>query len=75
MTFKGKHLVPSKIVIDGSKLEQVKQYSNYLGCELSLDGELDFDKKKRFQSVCSTIRKHLKETRIDIQMKVHKVVA
>jgi hypothetical protein len=40
----GKHLVRSKIEIDGSILEQVKQF-NYLGCEVSLDGEPDFDKK------------------------------
>ena len=46
MTFIGKHLVRSKIEIDGSILEQVKQF-NYLGCELSLDGEPDFDKKKQ----------------------------
>jgi hypothetical protein len=39
-----KHLIRSKIEIDGSILEQVKQF-NYLGCELSLDGEPDFDKK------------------------------
>ena len=32
------------IILDGSILEQVKQF-NYLGCELSLDGEPDFDKK------------------------------
>ena len=44
MAFKGKHLVHSKIEIDGSILEQVKQF-NYLRCELSLDGEPDFDKK------------------------------
>ena len=44
MAFKGEHLVSSKIEIDGSILEQVKQF-NYLGCELSLDGEPDFDKK------------------------------
>jgi len=44
LAFKGKHLVRSKIEIDGSILEQVKQF-NYLGCELSLDGEPDFDKK------------------------------
>jgi len=37
--------VLSKIEIDGSILEQVKQF-NYLGCELSLDRELDFDKNK-----------------------------
>ena len=43
----------SKIEIDGSILEQVKQF-NYLGCELSLDGEPDFDKKKisNFQGIC-----------------------
>ena len=32
-------------VKDGSILEPVKQF-NYLGCELNLDGEPDFDKKK-----------------------------
>jgi len=42
MTFKGKHLLPSKVEINGSILEQVKQF-HYLGCELSLDGEPDFD--------------------------------
>jgi len=30
--------------LDGSILEQVTQF-NYLGCELSLDREPDFDKK------------------------------
>ena len=44
MASKGKHLVLSKIEIDGSILEKVKQF-NYLGCELSLDGGPDFDKK------------------------------
>ena len=43
MAFKGKHLLRSKIEIDGFILEQVKSF-NYLGCELSLDGEPDFDK-------------------------------
>jgi len=71
MAFKGKHLVRSKIEIDGSILEEVKQF-NYLGCELSLDGEPDFDKKiNGFQGVCSTIRKYLKKTRTDNQMKFY----
>jgi len=49
---------------------------NYLGCELSLDGEPDFDKKiNRFQGICGTIRKHLQKTRTDTQMKFYKVVA
>jgi len=67
----------SKIEIDGSILEKVKQF-NYLGCELSLDGEPDFYNNKkinRFQAICGTIRKHLKETRTDTQMKFYNVVA
>jgi len=75
MTSEGKHLVRSKIEIDGSILEKVKQY-NYLGCELSLDGAPDFDKKiYRFQGIYGTIRKHLKKTRTDTQIKFYKVVA
>jgi len=49
-----------------------------LGCELSLDGEPDFDKKikiNRFQGKCGTIRKHSKKPRTDTQMKFYKVVA
>jgi len=45
MGFKGKHLVRSEIDIDGLIIEQVKEF-NYLGCELSLDSETDFDKNK-----------------------------
>ena len=48
--FKGKHLVLSKIEIDGSILEQVRQF-NYLGCELSLDGVTDFGKKKKIKQI------------------------
>jgi hypothetical protein len=73
--FKGKHLVRSKIEIDRSILQQVKQF-NYLRCELSLDGAPDFDKKmNRFQGICSTIRKHFKKTHKETQMKFYKVVA
>jgi len=72
MAFKRKHLVRSKVEIDGSILEKVRQF-NYLGCELNLDGELDFDKKKinRFQGICGTVRKHLKNPRTDTQMKFY----
>jgi len=72
--FKGKHLVRSKIEIDWSILEKVRQ-GNCLGCELSLDGEPDFAKKNRFQGICGTVRKHLQKTRTDSQMKLYKVVA
>jgi hypothetical protein len=46
MAFKGKHLVSSKIEIDGSILERVRQF-NYLGRELSLDGEQNKQKKNK----------------------------
>ena len=76
MAFKGKHLVRSKRETEGSISEQVKQF-NYLGCELSLDGEQDFDPPKinRFQTICGTIRNLLKKTRTNTLMKFYKVVA
>jgi len=75
MAFKGKHLVHSKIETDGSISEQVKQF-NYLGSELCLDGEPDFDNKINiFQGICGTIRKHLKKTRTDTQIRFYKVIA
>jgi len=47
-----------------------------LGCELSLDGEPGFDKKiNRFKGICGSIRKHLKKTRTDSQIKFYKVLA
>ena len=53
----------------------MKQF-NYLGSELNLDGEPDFDKNiNRFQGICSTVRKGLQQTRTDTQTKFYKVVA
>ena len=45
-----------------------------IGCELSLDGETDFNKKKinRFQGISGSIRKYLKKPRIYTQMKFYK---
>jgi hypothetical protein len=51
LAFKGKHSVRSKIEIDGSILEQVKQF-NYLGCELSIDGEPDLKKNLKNMRRC-----------------------
>jgi len=53
---------------------QVEQF-DYLGCELSLDAEPDFDKKNRFLRIRGTIRRHLEKTRTATQMKRYKVVA
>jgi len=51
--------VLSKIEIDGSILEQVKEF-NYLGCELSLDGATDFDKKKKNKQIPRNMRHYQK---------------
>jgi len=56
MAFRGKHLLHSKIERDGSILEHVKKF--YLGCELSLDGEPDFDQKidsKEYEALLENI--------------------
>jgi hypothetical protein len=44
-----------------------------LWCELSLDDEPDFDKKK-IQIICGSIRKHLKKTHTDTQIKFYNAV-
>ena len=75
MAFKGKHLVRSKIEIDGSILEQLKQFS-YVGCELSLEGESDFDNKNWTDSKnMHNYQKNLKKNRRDTQMKFYKIVS
>ena len=51
----------SKIEIDGSILEKVKQF-NYLGCEMSLDGATDLDQKnKQISNYMRYYQKTLKE--------------
>jgi len=75
MAFKWKHLVRSKIEIDGSILEHLRQF-NYLGCELNLDGEPDFDKKKWTDSKeYEALLGKLKENSAETQIKFYKVVA
>jgi hypothetical protein len=60
MAFKGKHTVRSKIMIDGSILEQFKQF-NYRGYELNINGEPHLEKINRVQGICNTTRRYLKE--------------
>jgi hypothetical protein len=50
--------VRSKIEIDGSILEKVKQFK-YSGWELSLDGEWGFDKKISFSYTASLFSSNL----------------
>jgi len=70
MAFKGKHLVRSEIEIDGSILEQLRQF-NYLGCELSLDGEPDIDKSKQIPSNMRHYQETLTENRTETEMKFY----
>jgi len=74
MAFKGEHLVHSEIEIDGSILEQVNQF-NYLGCELSSDGEPDIDKSKQIPNNMQHYQETLEENRTETQIKFFKVVA
>jgi hypothetical protein len=73
MVFKGKQLVRFKIEIDESILEQVKQF-NYLGCELSLDGN-QILAKTQIPKHMQHVRKHLEKTHTDTQTRFYNVVA
>ena len=64
MAFKGKHLMRSKIIIDGSILKKVIKF-NYLECELSLDGETYFDQtidSKEYATLSENIYRKLVQT-------------
>jgi len=74
LTFKGKQFVRSNIEIDGSMLEKLLQF-NYLGFELSLEGEPEFDKSKRIPSNMRHCQESLKENRTETQMEFYKAVA
>ena len=66
----------SKIIIDASIIMEQDNQLNYLGCEQSLVGEVDLDKKlNRFQHVCGTTSRQLKKTSMEAQVKLYKVVA
>jgi hypothetical protein len=67
MAFKVKQIVRSEIELGGKISEQVRKF-NYLGCKLNICGEPDTDKKINvFQSICGSIRRHLKKTRGETQ--------
>lgn len=57
-------------------LEQIRHF-NYLGCDISYDGDTDWERKlSAFRSICGTIHRNLKnKTRKDTRMKFYKTVA
>jgi hypothetical protein len=76
MAFKGKLNVRSKIVLEDTTLGQVQQF-NYLGCETSFIQGRDVNNKiQKFQMVCGTISRALKnKTCKDTLMKFYKTMA
>jgi hypothetical protein len=76
MAFCGKWPVRSELILDNQPLEQVSKF-NYLGCQLSYQGEFDFNHKlEKFRYMCGTIKRTLKnKTRTETKNKFYKVVA
>lgn len=78
MAFLGKQQIRSKIVIDDQSLEQVSNFK-YLGCEMNIYSRISKDinaKLSRFQMICGTIDKTLKnKTRKETRMKFYKTMA
>ncbi|KAJ4444055.1 hypothetical protein ANN_05844 [Periplaneta americana] len=76
MAFIGKYQIRSKIILNNMILEQVRHF-NYLGCDISFDEERDLKQKvHRFQSICGTIKRTLKnKTRKDTVLKFYKTMA
>jgi hypothetical protein len=56
MEFCGKRPVRSKLILDNQLVEQVSKF-NYLGCQLSYQGEPDVSHKlEKLNFMCSTIK-------------------
>jgi hypothetical protein len=68
--------VISKLILDNQPIEQVSKF-NYLGCQLSYQGEVDVNHKlEKFNYRCGNIKRNLKnKTRTEIQIKFYKVKA
>jgi hypothetical protein len=75
MDFCGKWLVRSKLILGNQLIEQVSKF-NYLGCQLSYQGEVDVNHKlEKFNYICGTIKRTRKKTRTETQIKFYKVMA
>lgn len=76
MAFLGKSPIRTKIVLYEKPIEQVSHF-RYLGCDISYEPDRDVtDKVHRFQWICGTIHRTLKnKTRKDTKMKLYKTMA
>lgn len=76
MAFKGRYPVRSKIVLDDTIIEQVSHF-NYLGCNVSYQGEFDIAGKiNKFNYITGTLKRTLKnKARKDSIVKLYKSMA
>ena len=76
MAFKGKEPVRSKIVLNNGTLEQLSNF-NYLGCDISYrKGKDTINKIHRFQNICGTIHRTLKNNASkSTRLKFYKTIA
>lgn len=76
MAWYGKHPMRIKIIVDDQPVEQVTSFV-YLGCEISYSDDDDVKRKlHRFQYMCGTIRRTLRnKVRQETTMKFYKTMA
>jgi hypothetical protein len=76
MALCGKWPVRSKLILDNQPIEYISKV-NYLGCQLSYQGEVDVNHKlEKFNYICGTIKRTLKnKSRTETQITFYKVVA
>lgn len=76
LAFRGKYPVRSKIILNGTTLEQVAAF-NYLGCYVTYNEDKDLSVKlNKFQSICGVISRVLgRTTRKETSLKFYKTVA
>ena len=75
LAFRGLDTIRAKIVLKDKILEQVNCF-NYLGCNVSYNKNEDLIIKiNRFNYMCGTIRRYLKNTRTETKLKFYKMMA
>jgi hypothetical protein len=75
MAFCSKWPVRCKLIVDNQSIEQVSKF-NYVGCQLSYQGEVDINHKlQKFNCMCGTIKRTLKnKTRTETQIRFYKIM-
>lgn len=75
MAFRGKYPIRTKIIIENQPIEQLSHFK-YLGCDISYDYDEDLKNKlARFQYICGTIKRILRNTRKETRMKFFRTMA